>query len=168
MNLKQIIKEEVKRQLKEFQGEGVLFSINDPKVDDFLQQRFSDYLDYATHKGDDVYVLPIKYYNSFIDQADSRGYDTDSIQVINNVNEAYGSDFDGPGLVVIGKTYSDDNRLQKFIDDNKYYGGIWNSQENYAFFPVNANAHLRLDTLEFDLSKTFKKIGIKARFESQH
>lgn len=82
MNLKQIIREEVRRQLKEFQGEEVLFSINDPKVDDFLQQRFSNYVDYANHKGDDVYVLPIEHYNRFIDQVDSLGYDTDSIQII--------------------------------------------------------------------------------------
>lgn len=73
--------------------------------------------------------------------------------------------FNGPGLVVIGLKYTDDNRLQKFIDDKKYYGGIWNSRENYAFFPLRPDM---LDALKSELSKTFKKMGIKAGFESQN
>lgn len=79
------------------------------------------------------------------------------------VTEAANADFEGPGLVVIGLTDTDDMRLQKFIDSGEYYG-VWNSQEKYAFFPEEPDM---LDALESELSKSFKQKRITARFESQ-
>ncbi len=55
----------------------VIFSVDDYKLDQMLNSRFSRQLDYAEVKGDSYYVLSIKDFDRFIDTADSLGFDVD-------------------------------------------------------------------------------------------
>lgn len=79
------------------------------------------------------------------------------------VNESYGSDFTGPGLVVTGRTPIDNNTIKDIIEDHQFIG-YWNAREGYWFFPEEPET---LDALEKELSATFDTFGIDARFESQ-
>jgi hypothetical protein len=53
-----------------------------------------------------------------------------------NLNESYGSndDFDGTGLIVVGRTQIDNNEIADMVDETDYYG-VWNAREGYWFFP---------------------------------
>jgi hypothetical protein len=55
----------------------VIFSVDDDKLDQLLNARFSQQLDYVDDKGDSYYVLPRKDFDRFIDLADSSGFDVD-------------------------------------------------------------------------------------------
>jgi len=55
----------------------VIFSIDDDKLDQLLNARFSRQLDYKDDKGDSLYVLPKREFDRFIDLADSSGFDVD-------------------------------------------------------------------------------------------
>lgn len=55
----------------------VIFSVDDDKLDQMLNARFSRQLDYADDKGDSLYILPQRDFDSFIDLADSSGFDVD-------------------------------------------------------------------------------------------
>ena len=58
-------------------GNQVIFSIDDDKLDQMLNARFSRQLDYKDDKGDSLYVLPKREFDQFIDLADSSGFDVD-------------------------------------------------------------------------------------------
>lgn len=73
------------------------------------------------------------------------------------------SDFNGSGLIVVGKTQIDNNKIQDLINDEEYHA-IWNSKEGYWFFPEEEST---LDQLEADLEAEFYRYEIDARFESQ-
>ena len=79
------------------------------------------------------------------------------------MNEAYGSDFDGPGLVVTGRTPLDNNTIKDIIEDHNFIA-YWNAREGYWFFPEEPET---FDALEDELSATFDTFGVNARFESQ-
>ena len=79
------------------------------------------------------------------------------------VNESYGSDFDGPGLVVTGRTTLDNNTIKDIIEDHQFIA-YWNAREGYWFCPEEPET---LDALEDELSATFDTFGVNARFESQ-
>lgn len=72
-------------------------------------------------------------------------------------------DFDGTGLVVVGRTTLDNNAIQDMLDDTDYYG-VWNGREGYWFFKEQEES---FDALEMDLEKEFAQRGINARFEAQ-
>lgn len=72
-------------------------------------------------------------------------------------------DFDGTGLVVVGRTALDNNAIQDMLDDTNYYG-VWNGREGYWFFKEQEE---NFDALEMDLEKEFAQRGINARFEAQ-
>lgn len=55
----------------------VIFSVDDEKLDQMLNARFSRQLDYKDDKGDSLYVLPKREFDQFIDLADSSGFDVD-------------------------------------------------------------------------------------------
>lgn len=55
----------------------VIFSVDDDKLDQMLNARFSRQLDYKDDKGDSLYVLPKREFDQFIDLADSSGFDVD-------------------------------------------------------------------------------------------
>jgi hypothetical protein len=82
-----------------------------------------------------------------------------------NLNESYGSndDFDGTGLIVVGRTQIDNNEIADMVDETDYYG-VWNAREGYWFFPESEET---LDSLEMELEQEFSERGIDARFESQ-
>ena len=67
------------------------------------------------------------------------------------------------GLIVIGKTKKDNDLIDQAIEESSFYG-IYNSLENYWFFPENEET---IDRLENELETIFIKKGIDARFESQ-
>lgn len=55
--------------------DSVIFVINNGKLDDlFLDSSKSDHLDYENINGDSFYSLPTKYYDRFVDWADSSGF----------------------------------------------------------------------------------------------
>jgi len=65
---------------KEFLNESkdeIIFSVDDDKLDQMLNARFSRQLDYADEGGDSFYVLVRKDFDRFIDLADSSGFDVD-------------------------------------------------------------------------------------------
>jgi hypothetical protein len=74
-----------------------------------------------------------------------------------------GNDFEGTGLIVVGRTQIDNNLIDSVIEDTDYYG-IWNTREGYWFFPEDEET---LDELEMALSREFDNKGINARFEGQ-
>ena len=85
----------------------VIFSVDDDKLDQMLNARFSRQLDYKDDKGDSLYVLPKREFDQFIDLADSSGFDVDyegsedSVIYVyeSTVNESYDK-------FIVGKTYT--------------------------------------------------------------
>ena len=65
------------------------------------------------------------------------------------------------GLMVIGRTDSDNKKIEAAIEDAGFHGE-WNSREKYWFFPEKKSEY---DNLERELDKVFIKKGIDARFE---
>ena len=55
----------------------VTFSVDDDKLDQMLNSKFSRQLDYKDNGGDSFYVLDRKDFDRFIDLADSSGFDVD-------------------------------------------------------------------------------------------
>jgi hypothetical protein len=55
----------------------VLFSIDDDKLDQILNDKFARNLDFEDIKGDSYYSLPRREFDRFIDLADSSGFDVD-------------------------------------------------------------------------------------------
>jgi hypothetical protein len=83
---------------------------------------------------------------------------------VKSLSEAFGdSDFDGTGLVVVGRTTLDNNAIQDMLDETDYYG-VWNGREGYWFFKEEEE---NFDALEIELEKEFAQRGINARFEAQ-
>jgi hypothetical protein len=62
--------------INESSGE-IVFSVNDDKLDNMLNNRFSSALDFKDVKGDSYYVLNNRDFDRFIDLADSSGFDVD-------------------------------------------------------------------------------------------
>jgi hypothetical protein len=55
----------------------VLFSVDDDKLDQILNDKFARNLDFEDIKGDSYYSLPRREFDQFIDLADSSGFDVD-------------------------------------------------------------------------------------------
>jgi len=55
----------------------ILFSVDDDKLDQMLNDKFARNLDFKDIKGDNYYSLPRREFNQFIDLADSSGFDVD-------------------------------------------------------------------------------------------
>lgn len=55
----------------------IIFTVDDDKLDQILHSRFGMKLDYEDVKGDSYYSLPKRDFDSFIDFADSSGFDVD-------------------------------------------------------------------------------------------
>lgn len=82
-------------------------------------------------------------------------------------NESYGSsnDFGGPGLIVVGKTRKDNDLIDQATEESGFYG-IYNTQEDYWFFPEEGG-QATIDKLENELEKIFIKKGANVRYEAQ-
>jgi hypothetical protein len=74
-----------------------------------------------------------------------------------------GDDFEGTGLIVVGRTQIDNNEISDMLDETDYHG-VWNTREGYWFFPEDEET---IDSLEMELSREFDNRGINARFEGQ-
>jgi hypothetical protein len=55
----------------------ITFSVDDDKLDQMLNSRFSSELDYKDAGGDSFYILSKRNFDRFIDAADSKGFDVD-------------------------------------------------------------------------------------------
>ncbi len=55
----------------------ILFSVDDEKLDQILNDKFVRNLDFKDIKGDSFYSLPRREFDQFIDLADSSGFDVD-------------------------------------------------------------------------------------------
>jgi hypothetical protein len=67
----------------------------------------------------------------------------------------------GTGLMVIGRTKIDNNKIGEIADDLGLHAE-WDSREGYWLFPEEEDNY---DELEMELDKAFTKKGINARFE---
>jgi hypothetical protein len=85
---------------------------------------------------------------------------------VKSLSEAFGdSDFDGTGLIVVGKTPLDNDSISELMEDPDFdYYGVWNTREGYWFFKEDEE---NIDELELELQREFDRAGINARFESQ-
>ncbi len=95
----------------------IVFSIDDDKLDQMLNSRFSRQLDYKDDKGDSFYVLTRRDFDRFIDLADSSGFDVDyenSEDSVIAVQEALGPNDLGLGSFddILIKNGFDDKRVE--------------------------------------------------------
>jgi len=63
--------------LNEGADQKITFTVDDDKLDQMLNARFSRQLDYKDAGGDSYYILNQKDFDRFIDLADSSGFDVD-------------------------------------------------------------------------------------------
>lgn len=164
--LKKLIKEEIRNILREGENEHQnymffqnlqtikrmtekMLALNPQEVDTLLSNGHGWAVDHISTAADDVGEVGTWLCNE-LGQKSS-----------NMMNEA--SDFDGPGLIVVGRTPVDNNAIGDMVDESNYYG-VWNSREGYWFFPEESSL---LDQLESNLDKEFSARGINARFEAQ-
>jgi hypothetical protein len=65
------------------------------------------------------------------------------------------------GLMVIGKTQTDNDKIGRLIEENDFYAE-WNAREGFWFFPEELDNY---DELENHLQELFDEEGVDARFE---
>lgn len=166
MNLKQIIKEEVRRALTAHSNKGrkVSNSVYASRVNEASEWAIGKSVQYKNLKTAKPKI------NKIVKKLGNGKWELEGGHIAYEkdpefklMNEAYGSDFDGPGLVVTGRTPLDNENIKDVIEDHSYMG-IWNSREGYWFFPEEPET---LDALEDELTDSFNTYGISARFESQ-
>jgi hypothetical protein len=75
------------------------------------------------------------------------------------------NDFGGMGLVVKGKTSKDNDLIDQAIEESGFYG-IYNSQEDYWFFPEKGDQST-MDNLENELETILIKKGANVSYEGQ-
>jgi hypothetical protein len=92
----------------------------------------------------------------------SSGY-SDKLKKLVKESLSAPSEFDGTGLIVVGKTQIDNNLISDMLDETDF-NGVWNTREGYYFFPESEET---IDALEMELEKEFGQRGINARFEGQ-
>jgi len=98
-------------------------------------------------------------HNQFINYIYSEGYIDD-----NKMATGGGvGDFEGSGLIVVGRAQIDNNKIKHFVEDGDYYG-VWNAREGYWFFQEDED---NIDELEMELTEEFDDLNIDARFEYQ-
>jgi len=113
--------------VNESAGHEIIFSVDDDKLDNMLNSRFSSQLDYQDIKGDSFYSLPKRDFDRFIDMADSAGFDVDyensedSVVFVQEsaitesaVNEGVSSE----AVYINVITGSGQQAIQDFIDEN--------------------------------------------------
>jgi hypothetical protein len=71
--LKQLIKEEIQNAL----NEDIIFTVDDDKLDQLLNDSYRSKLGYMDINGDSYYTLSANDFDRFIDAAYSRGFDVD-------------------------------------------------------------------------------------------
>ena len=71
--LKQLIREEIQNAL----NDDIIFTVDDDKLDQLLNDSFRNKLGYMDINGDSYYTLSTNDFDRFIDAAYSRGFDVD-------------------------------------------------------------------------------------------
>jgi hypothetical protein len=92
----------------------------------------------------------------------SSGY-SDKLKKLVKESLSAPSEFDGTGLIVVGRTQIDNNLIDDMLDETGFTG-VWNTREGYYFFPESEET---IDSLEMELEKEFEQRDINARFEGQ-
>jgi hypothetical protein len=166
MNLKQIIAEEVRRGLLAHSNKGrkVSNSVSAARVNEASEWAIGKSVQYKNLKTAKPKINKIvkKLGNGKWELDGGKiAYEKDPEFVL--MNESYGADFTGPGLVVKGRTPIDNNTIKDIIEDHQLIA-YWNARKGYWFFPEEPET---LDELEKDLSATFDTLGVTAKFESQ-
>jgi hypothetical protein len=92
----------------------------------------------------------------------SSGY-SDKLKKLVKESLSAPSEFDGTGLIVVGRTQIDNNLISDMLDETDF-NGVWNTREGYYFFPESEET---IDSLEMELEKEFEQRDINARFEGQ-
>ena len=92
----------------------------------------------------------------------SSGY-SDKLKKLVKESLSAPSDFDGTGLIVVGRTQIDNNLIDDMLDETGF-DAVWNTREGYYFFPESEET---IDSLEMELEKEFEQRDINARFEGQ-
>jgi len=75
------------------------------------------------------------------------------------------NEFGGMGLIVRGKTPQDNDLIDQAIEESGFYG-IYNSQEDYWFFPEEGDQST-MDKLENELETIFIQKGADVSYEGQ-
>jgi hypothetical protein len=75
------------------------------------------------------------------------------------------TDFGGMGLIVKGETSKDNDLIDQAVEESGFYG-VYNSRENYWFFPEEGDS-ASMDTLENELENIFIKKGANVSYEAQ-
>jgi hypothetical protein len=76
-----------------------------------------------------------------------------------------GNEFGGMGLIVKGETSKDNDLIDQAVEESGFYG-VYNSRENYWFFPEEGDS-ASMDTLENELENIFIKKGANVSYEAQ-
>jgi hypothetical protein len=92
----------------------------------------------------------------------SSGY-SDKLKKLVKESLSAPSEFDGTGLIVVGRTQIDNNLISDMLDETGF-DAVWNTREGYYFFPESEET---IDSLEMELEKEFEQRDINARFEGQ-
>ena len=76
-----------------------------------------------------------------------------------------GNEFGGMGLIVKGETSKDNDLIDQAVEESGFYG-VYNSREDYWFFPEEGDQST-MDRLENELENIFIKKGANVSFEGQ-
>ena len=113
--------------LNETVGNVVIFSVDDDKLDNMLNSRFSSQLDYQDIQGDSFYSLPKRDFDRFIDMADSAGFDVDYensedsvvfVQESAITESAVNENVSSEAVYINVITGNGQQAIQDFIDEN--------------------------------------------------
>lgn len=110
----------------------ITFSIDDDKLDQILNSKFSRQLDYKDEGGDSFYVLDRKDFDRFIDLADSSGFDVDyenSEDSVISVQESIVNEGGNDGGWIKTLIYRKEDSKEFTVADYKNYGSY---QELFA------------------------------------
>jgi hypothetical protein len=75
------------------------------------------------------------------------------------------NEFGGMGLIVKGETSKDNDLIDQAVEESGFYG-VYNSREDYWFFPEEGDQST-MDRLENELENIFIKKGANVSFEGQ-
>jgi hypothetical protein len=153
MTLRQLIKEEIKRQIS-LKEELNWNAINNAIVK-FLKTHVTKLERAVKERNSEETTTLI---NSILDGLSNA-------QTSLNLNEASG-DFEGTGLWVTGRTPLDNGAIGDKIEEEGIHG-IWNAREDAWFVPTKNATKTQLDKLEFKLKQLFNRAGIDATFKGK-
>ena len=76
------------------------------------------------------------------------------------------NEFGGMGLIVKGETSKDNDLIDQAVEESGFYG-VYNSREDYWFFPEEGDQST-MDRVENELENIFIKKGANVSFEGSY